>query len=56
MKDSNGNEVAIVGVARDISERILIEDELRTENQTLKKRIRELEEKRGIEHSMGKMA
>jgi PAS domain S-box-containing protein len=56
IKDSNGNEVAIVGVARDISERILIEDELRTENQNLKKHIRELEEKLGIEHSMGKMA
>jgi len=51
IKDSNGNEVAIVGVARDISERILIEDELRTENQNLKKRIRELEEKPAIEHS-----
>jgi PAS domain S-box-containing protein len=51
IKDSNGNEVAIVGVARDISERILIEDELRTENQNLKKRITELEEKLGIEHS-----
>ena len=51
IKDSNGNEVAIVGVARDISERILIEDELRTENQNLKKQITELEEKLGIEHS-----
>jgi PAS domain S-box-containing protein len=51
IKDSNGNDVAIVGVARDISERILIEDELRTENQNLKKQIRELEEKHGIEHS-----
>ncbi len=51
IKDSNGNEVAIVGVARDISERILIEDELRTENQNLKKQIRELEEKLAIEHS-----
>ena len=51
IKDSNGNEVAIVGVARDISERILIEDELRTENQNLKKRIRELEEKLAIEHN-----
>ena len=51
IKDSNGNEVAIVGVARDISERILIEEELNTENQNLKKRIRELEEKLGIEHS-----
>ncbi len=56
IKDSNGNEVAIVGVARDISERILIEEELNTENQNLKKQIRELEEKLGIEHSMGKMA
>jgi PAS domain S-box-containing protein len=51
IKDPNGNEVAIVGVARDISERILIEEELNTENQNLKKRIRELEEKLGIEHS-----
>jgi PAS domain S-box-containing protein len=51
IKDSNGNEVAIVGVARDISERIFIEDELRTENQNLKKQITELEEKLGIEHS-----
>lgn len=51
IKDSNGNEVAIVGVARDISQRILIEEELNTENQNLKKRIRELEEKLGIEHS-----
>jgi PAS domain S-box-containing protein len=51
IKDSNGNDVAIVGVARDISERILIEDELRSENQNLKKQIRELEEKLGIEHS-----
>jgi len=51
IKDSNGNEVAIVGVGRDISERILIEDDLRTENQHLKKRITELEEKLGIEHS-----
>jgi len=56
IKDSNGNEVAIIGVARDISERILIEDELRTDNQNLKKRITELEEKLGIEHSMEKMA
>ena len=51
IKDSNGNEVAIAGVARDISERILIEDELRSENQNLKKQIRELEERLGIEHS-----
>jgi PAS domain S-box-containing protein len=51
IKDSNGNEIAIVGIARDISERILAEEELSTENQQLKKRIRELEEKLGIEHS-----
>jgi PAS domain S-box-containing protein len=51
IKDSNGNEVAIVGVARDISERILIEDELRSENQALKKQTRELKEKLGKEHS-----
>jgi PAS domain S-box-containing protein len=51
IKDSNGNEVAIVGVSRDISERILIEDELRAENQNLKKQVRELEEKLDIEHS-----
>ena len=51
IKDSNGNEIAIVGVARDISERILAEEELSTENQQLKKRIRELEDKLGIEHS-----
>ena len=51
IKDSKGIDVAVVGIARDISERILIEDELRTENQNLKKQIRELEEKLGIEHS-----
>jgi len=51
VKDLKGNEVAIVGFARDISERIIIEDELRTENRNLKKRVRELEEKLGIEHS-----
>jgi len=38
IKDSNGNDVAIVGVARDITERILIEDEIRTANLKLKKR------------------
>ncbi len=32
IKDPKGNEVAVVAVAHDISERILIEDELRTEN------------------------
>ena len=51
IKDSTGKEVAIVGVARDISERIFIEDQLRTENQNLKKQIIELEEKLGIENS-----
>lgn len=56
IKDSNGNEVAIVGVSRDISERILIEDELRKENQDLKKLIRELEEKLRVKHSIGKIA
>ncbi|MCP4263002.1 MAG: PAS domain S-box protein [Planctomycetes bacterium] len=51
IKDSNGNEIAIVGVARDMSERILVEDELRSENQNLKKQIRELEEKHGVKQS-----
>lgn len=37
IKGSNGNEVAIVGIAHDISERILIEDELRTSNLKLEK-------------------
>jgi PAS domain S-box-containing protein len=48
IKDTNGNDVAIVGVARDISERIFVEDELRTENQNLKNKIRKLEEKLGL--------
>jgi PAS domain S-box-containing protein len=38
IKDSGGNEVAVVGVVRDISDRILMEDELRTANQKLEKR------------------
>ena len=38
IKDSHGNDVAIVTVARDISERILIEDEFKTANMKLKKR------------------
>jgi len=38
IKDTNGHDVAIVGVARDITERILIEDELRTESVKLKKK------------------
>jgi len=32
IKDPKGNEVAVVALAHDISERILVEDELRTEN------------------------
>ena len=38
IKDAKGRDVAIVGVARDITERILIEDELRTESVKLKKK------------------
>jgi PAS domain S-box-containing protein len=38
IKDSAGNEVAVVGVARDISDYITMEDELRTANQTLERR------------------
>jgi len=38
IKDSNGDEIAIVGIARDISQRILAEDEIRTINTKLKKR------------------
>ena len=38
IKDINGNEVAVVGVVRDISERIAMEEELRTANQTLERR------------------
>jgi PAS domain S-box-containing protein len=38
IKDAQGNDVAIVGVARDITERILIEDEIRTSSLKLKKR------------------
>ncbi len=38
IRDSNGNEVAVVGVARDISERLLVEDELRTKSLELEGR------------------
>ncbi len=38
IRDTNGREVAIVGVARDISERILIEDEFRTASLNLKRK------------------
>jgi PAS domain S-box-containing protein len=51
IKDTGGKEVAIVGVARDITERILVEEELRSENQNLKKQIRELESRLGINQS-----
>jgi PAS domain S-box-containing protein len=38
IRDSSGKEVAVVGVVRDISDRILVEDELRTANLELKAR------------------
>lgn len=38
IRDAGGKEVAVVGVARDISDRILVEDELRTTNLELKAR------------------
>ena len=38
IKGTNGQDVAIVGVARDITERILTEDELRNESLKLKKK------------------
>ena len=38
IKDAQGNDVAIVGVARDITERILIEDEIRSASLKLKKK------------------
>jgi len=37
IRDENGNQTAVVGVARDISERIFVEDKLRTENLKLMK-------------------
>ena len=40
IRDSSGNEVAVVGIVRDISERILVEDELRSLNQELEKQNR----------------
>jgi hypothetical protein len=36
VKDSNRKEIAVVGVVRDISDHILMEDELRTANLELK--------------------
>jgi PAS domain S-box-containing protein len=41
IKDSKGNEVAVVAIARDISEQTLVEDELRTANMELSKRSRQ---------------
>lgn len=38
IKDSSGQDVAIVAVARDISDRILVEDEIRTAGLKLKKK------------------
>ena len=38
IKDPNGNKAAVVGVVRDISDRMLVEDELRAANQKLKER------------------
>ena len=38
IRDSNGNEVAVVGVSRDISEHLLVEDGLRTKNLELEGR------------------
>lgn len=40
IRDVKGNEVAIVGIARDISERILLEDEYRTTTMNLSKESR----------------
>ena len=37
VKDEKGNEIALVGVARDISERIFVEDKVRTINLKLKR-------------------
>ncbi len=39
IKDANKKDVAIVGVARDISERLFVEDELRSTSHELQKRI-----------------
>jgi PAS domain S-box-containing protein len=44
IKDQKGNEVAVVGVVRDILEQILVEDELKTANMKLKKRNQLLSE------------
>ncbi len=39
VKDSSGHDVAIVAVARDITDRVLVEDEIRTASLKLRKRI-----------------
>lgn len=41
IKDANKKDIAIVGLSRDISERLLVEDELRSTTLQLKKRIQE---------------
>ncbi len=38
IQDENGNEIAIVGMARDVSDRILVEEELKKANKKLKQR------------------
>ena len=37
IRDENGNKTALIGVARDISERVLVEDKIRTINLKLKR-------------------
>lgn len=44
INDSKGNEVAVVAIARDITEQTLVEDELRTANMELSKRSRQSSE------------
>jgi len=44
IKDSKGNEVAVVAIARDITEQTLVEDELRTANMELSKRSQQSSE------------
>ncbi|MGE5444575.1 MAG: diguanylate cyclase [Ignavibacteriales bacterium] len=45
IKDENGNEVAVVGVARDITERKRVEEALQEANERLKNWINELEQR-----------
>ena len=44
IKDSKGNEVAVVAIARDITEQTLVEDELRAANMELSKRSQQSSE------------